>query len=609
MQQACIPTCAITDDGIAILVDYATILRKVGLSSEQLESALINLLPAGCDECAKMITPEVFSNEIQRECVDLPGITANMRSVCMPVCFPGEFGIRTFLLIATIRQGTGTFQPDVKLALLSGGDSRTECAECARVTTQAVSGTEDSPCPSRSEWRETNGDGVFMIWAELAPATPDGEPEYVFIGTAFAVDKRKLVTNGHVAAALYDVAREESVARDIAVQGNTGTVFELRNAVFPRDYQVFRDPTSVPDIALIITGTDLPHALVLANHGLLDGLGLVDDSFIVGFPGDTLTNVRPDPLPAPIVDFDPFPGNPQPTSLADADVIQHNGATTGGTSGSPLIYCGQIIGVNNATSTDTQGNNSFAIQVDHVRTLVEDFSEGAGDLYSLPDDIEFCAYRGDGECDDGRPGAVTAVCPAGSDTADCVSVTPPPPPTPHPSESCPVTCAYCYFGTDRENNCPAEWNNDGECDCGCQFVDLDCALPPPPQPSPPPDSFSWVEWVNDTIGTRCGIVNAFDFQVVVEVGTRRILFVNGTDFVSERYTIDESGELLDQGQSTGNVVMADYDAAGQPRAWLVDSEGFLLWRDTRQAVKPSDVLDSYCDGCELVDNPAAGWCP
>lgn len=40
--------------------------------------------------------------------------------------------------------------------------------------------------------------------------------------------------------------------------------------------------------------------------------------------------------------------------------------------------------------------------------------------------------------------------------------------------ACVPGCLYCNCGTPYENNCPAAWLGDGECDCGCQWCDTDC---------------------------------------------------------------------------------------------------------------------------------------
>ena len=39
-----------------------------------------------------------------------------------------------------------------------------------------------------------------------------------------------------------------------------------------------------------------------------------------------------------------------------------------------------------------------------------------------PGESDDCQFRNDGECDDGRPGSITGVCPAGSDPEDCDGV-------------------------------------------------------------------------------------------------------------------------------------------------------------------------------------------
>ncbi len=43
---------------------------------------------------------------------------------------------------------------------------------------------------------------------------------------------------------------------------------------------------------------------------------------------------------------------------------------------------------------------------------------------------------------------------------------------------CGPECDLCWIGTPFENDCPWEWEDDGECDCGCQFPDTsDCFGP------------------------------------------------------------------------------------------------------------------------------------
>lgn len=43
-------------------------------------------------------------------------------------------------------------------------------------------------------------------------------------------------------------------------------------------------------------------------------------------------------------------------------------------------------------------------------------------------------------------------------------------------EPCAANCDVCWLSTEREFNCPLDWEGDGECDCGCQFADTaDCS--------------------------------------------------------------------------------------------------------------------------------------
>jgi hypothetical protein len=65
-------------------------------------------------------------------------------------------------------------------------------------------------------------------------------------------------------------------------------------------------------------------------------------------------------------------------------------------------------------------------------------------LFGCPgaNENDSCQFANDGECDDGRAGAVSAVCDPGTDATDCVGVTGPTGPN------------DCIFA------------NDGECDDG-----------------------------------------------------------------------------------------------------------------------------------------------
>ena len=72
-----------------------------------------------------------------------------------------------------------------------------------------------------------------------------------------------------------------------------------------------------------------------------------------------------------------------------------------------------------------------------------------------------------------RPGRARVHSRAGSTEADRVVVE-----KAEVKGGCGPECDSCWIGTEFENDCLPEWEDDGECDCGCQFPDTsDCFGP------------------------------------------------------------------------------------------------------------------------------------
>lgn len=118
-----------------------------------------------------------------------------------------------------------------------------------------------------------------------------------------------------------------------------------------------------------------------------------------------------------------------------------------------------------------------------------------------------CSYHGDGECDDGGPGAHYGICPYATDCADCGSrphlppAAPSPPPLPPPPpiwpgrEVCADTCAYASDSDCDDGGPGAEFEicpYASDCaDCGSRVaIDPPAPLSPgafhSPSPTPPP---------------------------------------------------------------------------------------------------------------------------
>jgi V8-like Glu-specific endopeptidase len=295
----------------------------------------------------------------------------------------------------------GRDDPDEDMAdagLASDADTRTADAETA-----PPAGAE---CPALADSLEAINAATYAVYAELITQTDAGpQLTHLQVGTAWGIEPQLLVTNAHVTQAFVDFALQGvQLSRALAVQAGTGVVVELESEVTHPAYT--GDPLRSPDVGLFETREVLPATLGLAADDVEIRLG--DEVQIVGFPGD-------------VTDFIAIvPGEtvPQATSLSgqvtalrvhddtmavtadNVDVIQHQAPTTPGTSGSSMVACGEVIGVNNAgtvnliatpgadgsLSVDRQAAaaNNFAVHVRHIRELLGLDASGAVPGAPLP---------------------------------------------------------------------------------------------------------------------------------------------------------------------------------------------------------------------------------
>lgn len=300
--------------------------------------------------------------------------------------------------------------------IIGSDDSDTATADSSSTTSSSViddgpgassSTTEAaSACPDVATSLDMVNQATYAVYGETIINTGGG-PELVHfqIGTAWAAGRRLLVTNAHVTEAYADFAAEGiQLERAIAIQAGTGTVVTLLRELTHPDYD--GDPLASPDVGLLTTQQELPVSLELADPDVEIALG--DEIQIVGFPGD-VTN---------FIEIVPNETVPQATSLngeitalrthddteavtgENLDVIQHQAPTTPGTSGSSMVACGKVIGVNNAGTVNlivtpqpdgslvldrqAAAANNFGVHVRHIDEMIGLFEDNAVQGSELP---------------------------------------------------------------------------------------------------------------------------------------------------------------------------------------------------------------------------------
>lgn len=268
--------------------------------------------------------------------------------------------------------------------------------------------TNDStgtPCPSATD---SFGKMTALTYAVVIQYRHGPDTEDVlnrFVGTAFAIEPRRLATNAHVAAAL-EIAQLRDM-KVVAVQSGTGRVVNVSLAVKHPSYT--GDPLASPDVAILFADDEMPATLDLATEEESIDVTLGAEFALAGFPGDVekwfdivpgITVPQATALTGTVTALRSF----DPNTRVDpglVDIVQHQAPTTPGTSGSALVVCGKVIAVHNAGTMrrvltldpvtglpafdrQAQAANNFGIHVQHLRFLVEYLRTGGAQAEILP---------------------------------------------------------------------------------------------------------------------------------------------------------------------------------------------------------------------------------
>jgi len=232
---------------------------------------------------------------------------------------------------------------------------------------------------------------TYAVSLIIQPNPAENKVAAVFFGTAFAIEPHLLATNAHITEGMKTMVEcPARIVKVVAVQHGTGKVLEVLQSFTHPDYR----GTQSPDVGLLTTKEAMAATVELASDEEAAAMSQTDDIFVTGFPGDvdeifpvipTLTIPQATMLSGKITSLRNF--DPQkPVTPGSVDIWQHDAGTTPGTSGSSIVRCGKVVGLNNAGTvklvlTPQQdgsvsidripvASNGFGIHVKHLRNLM-----------------------------------------------------------------------------------------------------------------------------------------------------------------------------------------------------------------------------------------------
>ena len=260
-------------------------------------------------------------------------------------------------------------------------------------------------CPSDQDAFAAMNEAAYAVVMEFKVGPNPEDLVYIELGTAFAIGERLMATNAHVTDHFKtnNAAPMENV---FAVQSGTGTVVTLLRALTHPDYT--GNPGNSPDVGLFTTQEALPSWLPLASEFEVSDLANGDRLLLTGFPGEVndvipiipgVTVPQATSLSGPITALRAH-DDTQAVDASNIDVIQHQIPTTPGTSGSPLVRCGEVVGVHNSGITQkvlqagpdgsiTEANipsagSNFGVHVRYIQEMVTLFNNQSLQGFALP---------------------------------------------------------------------------------------------------------------------------------------------------------------------------------------------------------------------------------
>ncbi len=223
---------------------------------------------------------------------------------------------------------------------------------------------------------EQNKSGLMMLVAHHGSSYDKGG-----FCTAFAIKPRLLASNAHCVKAAEDF---EDKGADIWVhlnESNNGSKPKMFKVASHRGHPKYKHHgmNITPDVGLFVLEDDDAPALVkVADKSDLKKLGTGDSLYVIGFPGRTMDEASP----VAVFMFSHVGRvtdalGQRAESFEDAWLIQHEGQTTPGTSGSPIFNTeGKVVAINagGLLEANKQSVYKYAMRID----LIEDIDVDEG---------------------------------------------------------------------------------------------------------------------------------------------------------------------------------------------------------------------------------------
>jgi pSer/pThr/pTyr-binding forkhead associated (FHA) protein len=252
---------------------------------------------------------------------------------------------------------------EAKLAAFSGGDANV----------------------GRAVYEENKG-AIFMLVAHRGRSYDKGG-----FCTAFAVKPTILASNAHCAKAAQDFVDGGAKIFAHLNESNDGSskpkMFEIKRFKGHPKYKHLVGSTITPDVGLFeLADDEAPSTVTIAERPELKRLGTGDSLYALGFPGRTMDETSPVAtfIPSHVGRITDALGQ-KADAFDDGWLVQHDGPTTPGTSGSPIFDAEKhVVAINAGALLESKGEAvyKYAMRID----LVDDIKLGDDDDKKSDDD-------------------------------------------------------------------------------------------------------------------------------------------------------------------------------------------------------------------------------